>query len=127
MIDPVRLGQLVGNIYDAALDAARWPAFMENLSSSLNAGFGLLWLHDFSSTAPVQENDVDIAAFTGLNSASVGQYQSHYAGVNVWLPNASRLAEGSVTVSSRLYPDRLLKSTEFYNDFLCNQLRNGLF
>lgn len=118
------MGQLVGNIYDAALDAARWPAFMENLSSSLNAGFGLLWLHDFSSNAPVDESDVDIAAFTGLDSTSVGHYKSHYAGVNVWLPNASRLAEGSVTVSSRLYPDRLLKSTEFYNDFLG---RHGLF
>ena len=60
------MGQLVGNIYDAALDAARWPAFMQNLSSSLNAGFGLLWLYDFSSSSPVQESHVDIAAFTGL-------------------------------------------------------------
>lgn len=119
------MGRLVGNIYDAALDSTRWPTVMGNLASSLNAGFGLLWLHDFSSSnASAEECAGDISAFSGLDLPSIAQYRDHYAGVNVWLPNASRLAEGSITVSSALYPDRLLPSTEFYNDFL---RRHSLF
>lgn len=119
MNDAVNTGRLVGNIYDAAGDSTRWPAFMENLASSLNAGFGMLWLQDFSSSGNTSEpGDCDIAAASGLDPASLARYRVHYAGLNVWLPNASRLAEGAITVSSALYPDRLLPATEFYNDFL---------
>jgi len=120
--DPVKIGELIGRIYDAALDRTRWPAFMDSLASSLNAGFGNLWLHDFSNGSASFENDGgNVAAVTGLDSTMLAQYSNYFIGRNVWLPNASQLAEGSITISSVLYPDTLLKNTEFYSDFLRNR------
>lgn len=122
MNDPAKISQLISSIYDAALDSARWPVFMDSLASSLNASFGMLWMHDFSNgSISLEISGGNVSAVTGLASAALAQYTNYYAGRNVWLPNASQLAEGSITVSSALYPDALLKNTEFYSDFLRQQ------
>lgn len=119
MSDAAKLGQLVSSIYDAALDSARWPVFMESLALFLHAGFGNLWLHDFSDGSLSFENGGgNVSAVIGFDSTALAQYTDYYAARNVWVPNASQLTEGSITVSSALYPDSLLKSTEFYGDFL---------
>ena len=118
MSHPAKLEQLVSGIYSAGVDSTRWPAFMANLASELNAGFGNLWLHDFSEGGSACDQPGDVSAVAGLDAASIEGYRSHYAGLNVWLPNARDLAEGSITVSSALYPDRLLADTEFHDGFL---------
>ncbi len=119
MSDPAKLGQLVSSIYDAAMDSARWPAFMESLASFLHAGLGLFWLHDFSDgSINLESGGGNVSAFTGLDSTALTQLTGYYAARNVWIPNAGQLAEGSITVSSALYPDSLLKRTEFYGGFL---------
>ncbi len=119
MNDPDKTGRLIGSIYDAALDSARWPVFMNSLASSLNAGLGMLWMHDFSNGSVSFENGGgNVSAVTGLDSAALSQYTNYYAARNVWVPNASQLPEGSVVVSSALYPDARLKRTEFYSDWL---------
>jgi DNA-binding CsgD family transcriptional regulator len=109
---------LIGNIYEAGLDGSRWPAFMEKLASTLHAGFGNLWLLDVSNWSFSCEDGGAVSSFSGLDSSTVGRYKEHYASLNVWLPNALNLAEGDLTISSALYPDRLLKGTEFYDVFL---------
>jgi len=110
---------LVSGIYDAALDSSRWPAFMERLASSLNAGIGMLWLHDFAAARYSFDTDGgNLSTTTGLDSTTLAEFSAYYGARNVWVPNASQLAEGSVTVSSVLYPDALLKRTEWYDGFL---------
>lgn len=122
MSNPARFDQLIGGIYDAALDSALWPAFMDRLAASLNASLGMLWMHDFSSgSVNLEHGGGNVSAVTGLDSVALAQFTNYYAARNVWLPNASQLAEGSITVSSVLYPDALLKRTEFYSDFLRQQ------
>ena len=119
MNHPAKVDQLISSIYDAALDNARWPAFMDRLASSLNANMGLLWMHDFSNGSfNLEHNGGNVSAVTGLDAAALAAFTNYFASRNVWVPNARELAEGSITVSSVLYPDDLLKSTEFYNDFL---------
>lgn len=119
MNNPATIGQLVSSIYDAALDSALWPAFMERLASSLNASLGMLWMHDFrNGTASFESDGGNVSAVKGLDATAIARYTNYYVGRNVWVPNASQLAEGSITVSSALYPDNLLKRTEFYSDFL---------
>ena len=111
------VGALVGTIYEAGLDTTRWTDFMESLGACLHAGFGTLWVHDFGGAGP-QAAGPDIQATSGLDAGTLGQYHGHHAANNVWVPNTRRLQEGCVTVSSALFPDGLLKDTEFYNDFL---------
>jgi DNA-binding CsgD family transcriptional regulator len=110
---------LVSHIYDAALDSSRWPAFMERLASLLNAGIGMLWLHDFEAARYSFETEGgNLSTVTGLDATTFSEFSAYYGARNVWVPNASQLAEGSVTVSSALYPDALLKGTEWYDGFL---------
>jgi DNA-binding CsgD family transcriptional regulator len=114
------VGALIDGIYQAGMDASRWPTFMESLASTLHAGYGTLWVHDFGET-PIQSQDdglEDISVTVGLDEPARAQYQEHYAALNVWVPNTSQLKEGTVTVSSALYPDRLLEQTEFYDGYL---------
>lgn len=119
MDDTVKNSRLIQHVYDAALDPAAWAAFMRDMSSSLDAGFGLLWMQDFSDgTSAFEMSARNVSCMTGLDAAAIDQYKNYYAARNVWLPHASGLAEGSVTVSSALYSDELLKRTEFHGDFL---------
>lgn len=119
MNDPAKVGQLIGSIYDAALDSTRWAAFMESLASLLNANFGIFWLHDFGNRSVSLATDgVNVSATFGSDSIVARFTNPYFVQRNVWLQNASQLAEGSITVSSLLYPDSLLKRTEFYGDFL---------
>lgn len=115
----VTASELVGGIYEAGLDSGRWPAFMDKLALSLHAGFGTLWMHDFSAGSAVSLPGAgDVCASTGLDAPTIAEYGNHHAARNVWVPNTQRLAEGAITVSSALYPETLLKRTQFYADFL---------
>ena len=110
---------LVSRVYEAALDSSRWPSFMERLASSLNAGMGMLWLHDFDAARYGFDSDGgNLSTVVGLDPTTLAQFSAHYGACNVWVPNASQLPEGSITVSSALYPDALLKRTEWYDGFL---------
>lgn len=118
MSDPVETHGLIEGIYAAALDSARWPAFMEKLGSTLKAGFGNLWLLDTTNWTFNNSDSDTVCAFSGLDASTVNRYKEEYAPLNVWLPNALDLPEGALTVSSALYPDARLKGTEFYDVFL---------
>lgn len=110
---------LVERIYEAALDSTRWLPFMEDLGASLRASVGLLWIHDFSDGSAAFDNrGGSISAVTGLDAMALTSYTDYYSARNVWLPHASKLAEGSITTSSALYPETSLKGTEFYADWL---------
>jgi len=92
---------------------------MESLAASLHAGIGMLWLHDFEAARySFDSNDGNLSTVTGLDATTLAEFSSYYGARNVWIPNASQLAEGSITVSSVLYPDALLKRTEWYDGFL---------
>ena len=110
---------LVGAVYAAALDATRWPAVLESVSAVVGAAAGSMWLHDFSdSSADFDTHSGNVAAFMGLSDSSLVSYASHYSNVNVWTAAEQDLSAGSVVTGSMLYPDSLLKRTEFYNDWL---------
>lgn len=116
--NPAKTAELVGAVYEAALDGTRWPAFVDNLRASLRAGLGLLWVHDFSDGADLFDNADHLSAVAGLDSGALSRYADHFSHCNVWIPNARQLAEGSLVVSSSLYPEHRLEHTEFYNDWL---------
>lgn len=110
---------LVERIYEAALDSTRWVPFMEELGASLHASVGMLWMHDFSDGSDAFDNrGGSISAVIGLDPVAQDSYTGYYSACNVWLPHASKLAEGSITTSSALYPETSLKGTEFYTDWL---------
>lgn len=119
MANAAPISQLISSVYDAALDAGHWQRFMAHMASSLNAGFGLLWMQDLSIGASrFDDTGGNVSCTVGLDSVATSGYKNYYAGRNVWLPHAASVAEGSVAISSALYPDASLKQTEFHTDFL---------
>jgi DNA-binding CsgD family transcriptional regulator len=118
MHDATSTPTLIESVYEAGMDGSRWPAFMDKLGSALNAGFGNLWLLDTSNWSFNCEGGDTVSSFMGLDAATVTRYKEQYASLNVWLPNALDVAEGALTFSSALYPDNMLKRTEFYDVFL---------
>lgn len=127
-LDQGKATELVGAIYDAALDSRRWPAFMQELAGVLNAGLGILWMHDFSdSSADFGTNGGNVSASVGLDAGQIQRYADYYSGCNVWIPFTMPLAAGHVTITDSFYPVQRLKGTEFYNDWLRhNDLCHGV-
>lgn len=109
--------ELVGSIYEAALEPCRWRPVLQRLTKHFDSGVGVLWTHDFSDDTVVLESP-DPWCIVGADEASVNSFVSYYSSRNVWAPNARHLPEGQTTVSSALYPDNLLPRTEFYCDWL---------
>lgn len=113
------IGTLVAGAYDAALDSARWPEFLQMAASTFRADTGVIWTHDFqNSEADFDSSGANLSACVGFDASSLSVYAAHYSYHNVWTANEAGMPEGKTVTSSMLYPDTLLPNTEFYNDWL---------
>ena len=113
-----RLHEIIGLIYEAALDPGQWCAVMERASLSLNSASVTLLMHDFSTSGVADGPPGVVVRTVGFESDFVASYIEHYAGTNVWANNEETLAEGVAVTSEMLYPQAKLDSTEFYGDWL---------
>lgn len=113
------IGRLVAGVYDAALDSARWPGFLQMAASTFRADTAVIWTHDFqNSEADFDRSGSNLSAFVGFDASSLDAYANHYSYHNVWAANEAGMPEGKTVTSSMLYPDTLLPNTEFYNGWL---------
>ena len=108
----------ISSLLEAALAAAsddlQWPAFLEALSSQLQASTMSLFLSD-----PVgQRSSIQFAA--GKDPSYVKAYNEHFATVSPFFGDWSheRWREGVIELSGQVCPDRVLLRTEYYNDWL---------
>ena len=111
--------EMVGGIYEAALDAKRWPDFLAHLSVALNSETGLIWANDF------EDQTAHLGGLPGVISANVGfapefldSFVQYYSQRNVWLERPELHREGTVVTSATLYPESRLEKTEWYGDWL---------
>jgi len=109
--------ELVGLIYDAAVDAARWPAFLERLAQLLKGDATKLWMQDVRT-----HQQGDLTPPPGLDPHYQRLYDEHYATRNVFLQRgASLLQTGTVWPSQRLCPDHDARRSEFFNEWVAPQ------
>lgn len=113
-----RLHEIIGLIYEAAIEPERWSTVMERVSQSLNAAAITLLMHDFSTSGVADGPPGVVVRTVGFDPAYVANYIEHYAGTNVWVRNEETLEEGVAVTSEMLYPQAKLDSTEFYGDWL---------
>ncbi len=110
---------LVNDVYEAALDPSKWPDFLRKMSRATGSLSGAVWMHDFSDrSADIEAGGGNLAAYVGFDDAALSEFASYYSSVNVWTENEGHYPSGSAVTSSMLYPDRFLKRTEFYGDWL---------
>jgi DNA-binding CsgD family transcriptional regulator/PAS domain-containing protein len=108
------VSELVAVIYDAALDPACWPLFLDRLAGAIGAPATSLHLQ---STGTVQSGQ--ILAATGIDPALQREYDEYYASVNIWtIRGRDQLREGAVLTGQMVCPDGEVEHSEYYNDYL---------
>lgn len=112
-VDEGRLQALLGQVYDAASDPERWPAFLLSLSDSLGGREAILAYQDLG-----QHRD-SIAMCVRMDPQAQLEHDTHYAAKNVFMIHGkARIVPGVVLTSEELCPDDVLVRSEFYNDYL---------
>lgn len=110
--DAQDLSNLIGQIYDAAVEPRLWKVFLESAAGSLGAGLTGLVLHD------VRQNCASIVDQVRSDPASMQLYHEHYASVNPWMkPENTHFVEGRVDCGEAILPIAELRKTEFYADW----------
>jgi DNA-binding CsgD family transcriptional regulator/PAS domain-containing protein len=103
---------LVEAIYEAGLDPKKWDAFLVRLSRSLNGVWIALHCHDHVANINVgmlsQHYDPDYAA----------TYRRDYARINPWSRAARVAAVGRAQTSEELVDPRILRKSQFYNEWV---------
>lgn len=106
--------QLVGLIYQAALDEDCWQSVLLDLSDFFNAAGTALWVHDFETGISNGESIQTVR----FDPEFVISYAEYYSQTNIWAKQEALLTKNLFVTSSMLFDDKLLPSTEYYGDWL---------
>lgn len=110
---------LVGQIYDAATDPARWQEFLAAFARAVGGQGTLIFAHNVETMEASTTFDSRMPTGVGnFDPAFLKSLGEHYNFVNVWAQNEDVLQPGRAVTGSMLYPERDLPKTEFGNDWL---------
>ena len=104
-----RLHELVGRIYEAALDASHWRSVVQEIGDVFGGASGLV----INDTA----GHPRIAEAANFDPVFVGSYDAYYGRTNPWLTEFAKLPSGRL-LHRGLAPAIKLEATEYYNDWL---------
>src|SRR3982074_2229504 len=102
------MSSFVSTIDDAAVSPEAWPRALEALTDAMSVAGAALIISNKST------ENVDEACFSGISAGFTPDYVRHYAAVDPYAP----LLDGSWKKLSECLPERLLRSSEWYNDFV---------
>lgn len=106
---------VVGGIYEAALEPAKWPDVLGRLADEFGAQSAAAFVVDVSIA------EVGFIAVSGLDPRLIDDYVEYYAQVDPWNEYLGKRASGRPIVSQTVMDDQAFERTEFYNDFLRDQ------
>src|SRR4030088_255240 len=102
------MSSLVATLHDAAVTPEAWPDALTALTDAAGVAGAALIIFNKST------GKVDEAYFCGLSAGFKSDYVRHYAALDPYSP----LLDGSWKKLSECLPDRLLRASEWYNDFV---------
>ena len=103
------MSSLVARLHDAAVTPEAWPDALTALTDAAGVAGAALIIFNKST------GKVDEAHFCGgLSAGYKSDYVRHYAALDPYSP----LLDGSWKKLSECLPDRLLRKSEWYNDFV---------
>ena len=122
-MDDSRIHDLVGNIYDAALDARLWTQVVDQLKAATKSRHGHLWsgnVHDDVQKLMSERNrylafEDDYFSFSEFKAATV-----QLEGSGILDPHLNRqhqAPEGRANLGRDLVPLRELQASDYYNEF----------
>jgi len=103
---------LIGNIYDAALDASRWPSLIHQLVRLTGSNTGNLAELDLinGATTPIAAVDMPHQGFA--------DYETYYWQHDIWTPKPDTFEIGRAYSSQDTIADRTLLRSGFYHDWM---------
>ncbi|MGH7057804.1 MAG: helix-turn-helix transcriptional regulator [Acetobacteraceae bacterium] len=103
---------LIGLVYDAALDEKLWPSVAPRIAHAFDSRSAVVQSRD------LRDGRVEVLTATeNFDPASLASYASYYGQRDVWLERAAAMRSTEVLASKDLISDRELERTEFYQDF----------
>jgi len=103
--------ELIELIYEAAVDASRWPRFLAAFSSALGGSATCLTVADRAPGARL------MAVTHGLSETAVRDHANHYVAVDPFQDPIQHEAEGKMEFGERYIPKSELERTEIFNDW----------
>lgn len=125
MLQETEVVDLIGKIYDAALEPERWRQVLQDLTAAFGAAASGIHVRSFRRPHVVKESGwvrrtgCSWFASSSLDPAYEKAYGEHYFAKDPWaacVPH--QLTPGVFSAGQQLVPQRELLRTEFYND-LC--------
>ena len=103
---------LIGNIYDAALDASRWPSVLQDLVRLTRSNTGNLAEVDLTNgaTTPIAAIDMPRKGFS--------DYETYYWQQDIWTPKPGTFELGRAYSSQHTINDHVLLRSGFYHDWM---------
>jgi DNA-binding CsgD family transcriptional regulator len=107
---------LVGQIYEAAVEPEVWPSVLARLARA--TGSEVTFLHSYPTTLKPSEYGLGWSVFIGADPGSIQTYEEHYWKLDPWKPYnlGHRIQEARLGRS--IIPSSELVKTEFYNDWV---------
>lgn len=102
MLREHQVADLIGRIYDAALDASRWPSVLQDLVRLTNSNTGNIAEMDFANGATRAIAAVDIP------EKGFSDYTAYHWEKDIWTPKPGTFEIGRVYNSQQHVPDRVL-------------------
>jgi DNA-binding CsgD family transcriptional regulator len=102
---------LIGEIYEAALNAEAWPRLIESIASSCNAQGGMLRSVDATS------GDVSFMQTMGYDSSYVKAYRAHYFRLDPYRDFFNDMPVGHLADADHFIEPRRRRRSEYYNDY----------
>lgn len=102
---------LVGQIYDAALDHAQWPRLVRQMAATFNSKSALLRVMDR------QCEQVSLTVAHGYDEQFFGPYQEHYIHMDPFNAYLMDRPAGTMCCTPQIMPMNEFTRTEYYNDY----------
>lgn len=116
------LTDLIGSMYDAAVEPALWKPFLEQIARTARADASGLVMHDDKQDAHA------IAASWEVDPEMLRQYREYYGPLDLWTERGKGKPAGYVCASQELCAVEELKRTEVYNDLMVRfNIEHGMF
>lgn len=109
MIPETVQSDLIGRIYEAAVNPQKWDAFLQEAAKLFGSHTANIHFQDTSSLA--------VAGVLNMREEYVEAYRTHFGAINPFMKRTDVQLEGRVYVRRELIDTDTLVSTEFYNDW----------
>ena len=103
---------VVGGIYEAALEPAKWPRVLSQVATHLGATSAAAIVID------IEQDEVGFASVAGMDPRALQDYTDYYVGVDPWNVYLNAHDSGRPYLSQAVMDDRAFERTEFCRDFL---------